>query len=189
MSTVLGLSEDPFDSLLNLEDDFYNEGYDRGVTDGSRAGYLEGRRFGVEKGFEKFVSAARIHGRATVWAARLPPSSGEPSAFGTNSALVRLPNNPRLVKHIQTLRALVDPSTLSIENNEDAVSEMDDRLNRAKAKVKVIEKIIGEEGINSGQSRQTSHSSTIQIVQAGTTPERREKSENIEDVDMQHIRA
>lgn len=189
MSTVLGWSEDPFDSLLNLEDDFYNEGYDRGVTDGSRAGYLEGRRFGIEKGFEKFLSAARIHGRATVWAARLPSSSGELSVSGTNFALARLPNNPRLVKHIHTLLALVDPSTLSIENNEDAVSEMDERLNRALAKVKVIEKIIGEGGTEKDQSHQTSHSSTTQIVQAGTPLERREKSENIEDVDMQLIRA
>ena len=67
---------DPFDSLLHLESQFFSEGYNLGLTDGHRAGQLEGRAFGLENGFEKFVAMGRMHGRARVWGGRLPPPLG-----------------------------------------------------------------------------------------------------------------
>jgi hypothetical protein len=48
-------NSDPFDSVLNLEDDLYTSAYALGAADGSRAGRVEGRIFGLEKGFEKFA--------------------------------------------------------------------------------------------------------------------------------------
>ncbi|MCJ1361557.1 hypothetical protein MMC16_000657 [Acarospora aff. strigata] len=66
------MEEDPFDSVLNLEDQFYDDGYQLGVADGSRAGRIEGRVFGLEKGFEKYLAMGILHGRAAVWAGRLP---------------------------------------------------------------------------------------------------------------------
>lgn len=180
---------DLFDSLLNLEETFYQEGYADGVADGERAGLVEGRIFGLEKGFEKYVRMGRLHGKAVVWAGRLPPrpenetrpsdddrihstkipgtteiqegdgetspplaSSEEgqlPPAAIKASALKPLPflsDNPRLEKHIRTLYALVEPSSLSTTNSEEAVADFDDRLKRAEGKVKIIEKLIGELG-------------------------------------------
>ena len=183
---------DLFDSLLNLEETFYSEGYAAGVVDGERAGLVEGRIFGLEKGFEKYVRMGRLHGKATVWAGRLPsrpqnearpqpspddriqfnkilgktevqegppPSSvaasteveeeQPPSAAISTSAQKSLPllsANPRLEKHIRTLYALVEPSSLSTTNTEDAVADFDDRLKRAEGKVKIIERLIGEFG-------------------------------------------
>lgn len=70
---------DPFDfssSLLNLEEDFYQQGYAQGVSDGVKAGRTEGRQLGLEKGFQKFVQSGRLHGRAIVWANRLPSKQG-----------------------------------------------------------------------------------------------------------------
>lgn len=67
----LDMEDDPFDSLLNLEEKFYDDGYQLGVADGSRAGRIEGRAFGLEKGFEKFLPMGILHGRSTVWAGRL----------------------------------------------------------------------------------------------------------------------
>ena len=63
---------DPFDSLLSLEDKFYKEGYDLGVSDGTHAGLIEGRLFGLERGFEKYVSMGNLYGRAVIWTGRLP---------------------------------------------------------------------------------------------------------------------
>ncbi|KAF2002626.1 hypothetical protein P154DRAFT_520750 [Amniculicola lignicola CBS 123094] len=57
-----------------------------------------------------------------------------------------LPPNPRLQKHISTLHALSDPPTFSTSNTEDSVADFDDRFKRAGAKVKVIERIVGETG-------------------------------------------
>jgi hypothetical protein len=82
-----------FDSLLNLEEQYYAEGYEQGVADGSRAGRIEGRIFGLEKGFEKFVAMGRLHGKATVWSEMVKrsqeqnrkPKQTDPSSEGKGS--------------------------------------------------------------------------------------------------------
>ena len=163
---------DPFDDLLSLEDKFYKEGYDLGVSDGERAGRVEGRLFGLEKGFEKYAAMGKLHGRAMIWAGRLPdinsqadvesksgdkesagisieaPSApggqDEPNSKGASRKVHILPKNPRLEGHIRTLYALTEPGSLSTENSEDYVSDFDDRLKRAEGKIKIIEKLTGE---------------------------------------------
>ena len=65
------MEEDPLDSLLGLEDQYYHEGYDLGVKDGTKAGLIEGRVFGLEKGFEKYAAMGALHGRSAVWAGRM----------------------------------------------------------------------------------------------------------------------
>ncbi|KAI9829755.1 MAG: hypothetical protein M1819_005992 [Sarea resinae] len=194
------MDEDPFDSLLGLEDKFYDEGYQLGVADGQRAGHLEGRVFGIEKGFEKYTSMGRLHGRSAVWAGRLQlakqsrltedatgrenlaaprlqkSENGAPSrAREEKTALSRLPNNPRLEKHIQTLSALVEPASLSTQNTEDSVSDFDDRFKRAGAKVKVIEKLIGE-----------APHEPDRLDQGGAAVD--DQGGNIEDVNVLHAR-
>ena len=179
------MAEDLFDSLLKLEDKFYDEGHSLGVEDGRRAGLIEGRIFGLEKGFEKYAAMGMLHGRSVVWAGRLPASSqdhqggrplchkncneekpdqilglcssdgaqdGQDKAAGshvwdqkTPDDLPSIPDNSRLEKHIRTLYALVEPSSLSVANSEASVSEFDDRFKRAEGKTRIIKKLIGEE--------------------------------------------
>lgn len=170
------MEDDIFDSLLNLEDEFYDEGYQLGVADGSRAGHIEGRVFGLEKGFEKYVTMGKLQGRSVVWSGRLPrarqqreaivrenadPSDSDKnkqtlqeeedqksSSIDATSAirLPTLPDNPRLEKHVRTLYALVEAASLSTRNTEEAVSDFDDRQKRATAKAKIIERLVGEAG-------------------------------------------
>ena len=181
---VPNMEQDPFDGLLELEEKFYNEGHSLGVEEGRRAGFIEGRFFGLEKGFEKYAAMGRLHGRSVLWAGRLPPltekrqpgnlsreeasdverkdqtlmpskvdfiqdSTEEATVEGVQtqdapSILSLLPENPRLEKHIRTLYALVEPSSLATTNSEDSVSDFDDRFRRAEGKVRIIEKLIGE---------------------------------------------
>jgi hypothetical protein len=154
------MDQDLFDDLLNLEDTYYQDGYRLGVEDGSRAGRIEGRTFGLEKGFEKFFEMGKLHGKSQIWNARLPVSTStssnktaelkaqaEMGEEGVQSNVIKmLPDNARLAKHIRTLFALTELESLSTENNEDAVSDFDDRFKRAVAKAKVIENIVGERG-------------------------------------------
>lgn len=63
-----------FDSLFSLEETFYKEGYELGLADGKRAGLIEGRLTGLERGFEKFGQMGRLHGKCAVWAGLLPNS-------------------------------------------------------------------------------------------------------------------
>ncbi len=202
------MDPDPFDELLGLEEQFYQEGYQLGVADREKAGRIEGRAFGLEKGFEKYVEAGRLHGRSLIWAARLPglqsggQSNGSESAnssgleakssMGTvehepnsNLRLGNLPDNPRLEKHVKVLYALTEPVSLSTENTDDAVSDFDDRLKRAQGKIKIIERLTGEDFISanggeravtgSGSQQSTSNSAEgniedVSVLKAKTVP-------------------
>lgn len=152
-------TNDPFDDLLNLEEEFYSEGYEQGMADGDRAGRIEGRAFGIEKGFEKFIEAGRLHGKSIVWANRLPQARQQPPAAGAATSAASsspleedqqtLPalssGGARLEKNIVTLHALVEPDTLSTDNTDDAVNDFDDRVKRAQGKARVIERHVGED--------------------------------------------
>lgn len=137
-------SNDPFDDVLHLEDRFYSEGYEQGVADGDRAGRVEGRSFGIEKGFEKFVEAGRLYGRSVVWANRLQQS--QPAEGGKSPLPGLRGGGARLEKNVVTLHALVEPDTMSTENSDEAVNDFDDRVKRAQGKARVIERQVGEEG-------------------------------------------
>lgn len=167
-NTMHGAKGDPFEGLLELENTFYHEGYEVGVADGKRAGLVEGRVFGLEKGFEKYASMGRLNGKAVIWAGRLPPAHARdqvcddskeqrehresrqnppPSPAEEDSHAIVVPalaDSLRLQKHIRTLYALVELGSLSTANTEEAVSDFDDRLKRAAGKMKIIEKFTGE---------------------------------------------
>ena len=169
--------DDPFDSILALEDEFYKEGFDLGASDGTRAGLIEGRFFGLERGFNKYTSMGKLHGRAVIWTWRYPfpgdtlvPDGQDRGAADTRrtkksltvqesnrgsvqpefeklkggTKVTELPTNMRLGKHIRTLHALTELESLSTANDEDSVSEFNDRLNRAEGKIKIIEKMTSE---------------------------------------------
>jgi hypothetical protein len=184
------VESDPFDEMLSLEEKFYDEGHQLGMADGSTSGRIEGRRFGLEKGFEKYLEMGRLHGRSLIWKGRLPPGRPNPSGScytpkvapigefpapisasdqkcpcETASKLAPLPSNSRLEQHLRVLHAVTEPASLSTENTEDSVSDFDDRFKRAQGKIKIIERIVGE-----GTERSTT----------GST----ESSGNIEDVDI-----
>jgi len=176
------MASDPFESLFGLEQRYYSEGYELGQADGSRAGRIEGRIFGYEKGFEKFAAMGILHGRAIIWASRIRPThhsraehdggvrldlhSNATANQGESSTqshtLPTLPENSRLEKHVQVLYALAEPASLSTQNSEDAVSDFDDRFKRAQAKAKVIEKIIGEPSIETPTTDSGSNAHAVQ---------------------------
>ena len=146
---------DVFADVLNLEDQYYQEGYDLGVADGSKSGRIEGRLFGLQKGFEKFLEMGKLSGRAAVWEARLPFSNTIPTS-SPESRVPELSANERLRKHVERLAALSDPNDLSTKNNEDDVSEFDDRLKDAKAKATLISRIVGEDDVVSAKTEEGS---------------------------------
>jgi mRNA export factor len=176
------MDPDLLDSLLELEEKFYQEGYDLGLSDGARAGYTEGSVFAVEQGFEKLLELGRLYGKALVWNQRLLDSSessagttqqAETSGLRINPAenlsrpssdevpispvlsqrMPGLPEGSRLAKNIQTLLGLLDPATLSLENTEDAVSDIEERLKGASLKAKLIQRALGEPEHISADSR------------------------------------
>jgi len=146
------LRADPFQDLFSLEDKYFREGHALGVADGARSGRVEGRIFGLERGFDKFAAMGRLAGQAAVWEARLSkrPQAENKNASESQSGEVHvpsIPSNARLQKHVQTLSALTEADSLSTQNTEDAVSDFDDRFKRAEGKTKVIQSILGESSV------------------------------------------
>ncbi|KAK6498037.1 hypothetical protein TWF506_004281 [Arthrobotrys conoides] len=135
---------DLLDAVLNLEEDYYNLGHAEGSLAGATAGRLEGRAFGIEKGFEKYLALGIIKGRTKVWQSRTSPSlpsvsSSSSSSFDTQKIII---TNPRHLKHLELLQTL--STTPPIRNEEDDVEEVDDRIRRGKAKVKILENTLRE---------------------------------------------
>ncbi|KAA8652233.1 hypothetical protein EYZ11_002301 [Aspergillus tanneri] len=151
------------ESILDLEEDFYQEGYNLGASDGAKTGYIEGSVFAVEKGFEKFLELGRLYGKALVWAQRLADlnledkdgdssitpqlvSGGEQISLKPSicNEMSRFPPSLRLAKNIDTLLELVDPASLPMHNTEEAVTDVDERLKGAMIKAKLIQRALGE---------------------------------------------
>ncbi|KAK5116735.1 hypothetical protein LTR62_007409 [Meristemomyces frigidus] len=141
---------DPFDTLLSLEEDYYTEGHALGLNDGIRSGRIEGRLFGLEKGFDKFIQMGQLAGRAAVWKGRLPDQSTCKAVNPTvpeAHCVIQLPSlsgSERLRRHIARLDELTEAASLETKNSEEAVNECDERLAGAKAKFLLISRIAGE---------------------------------------------
>ncbi|KAK6387555.1 uncharacterized protein PV06_04837 [Exophiala oligosperma] len=169
------MASDPFDELLELENDYYKEGYDAGVADSRYVGMIEGKVFGIEKGYEKAIELGKLHGRALVWQSRFlqqpsgadstPPISQQESMEAPRSgaaqkldesvtALPRLSNTTRLRRHVDGLQYVTDGTTVARDNSDEAVTEFDDRVTKASAKAKVIANIVGE-SLNPATSTKT----------------------------------
>lgn len=164
------MASDPFEDVLNLEDQYYDQGYNQGYEDGFRAGKIEGRSVGLKTGYEKFLEAGRLQAKAIVWANRLPnlrkvPAGQDESRLGAEKSESQLPalsSNVRLDKNVTSLHALVEPGTLSTENNDEAVNDFDDRVKRAQGKLKIVERMIGED-VEKASPKDTSTSARNEI--------------------------
>ncbi|KAL4987544.1 hypothetical protein BDW68DRAFT_187884 [Aspergillus falconensis] len=151
------------ESLLDLEEDFYREGFNLGAADGAEAGYTEGSVFAVEKGFEKFIELGKLYGKALVWAQRLADMKENTHETPRNSesitelseegsslrpsvckGMTHFPHSSRLAKNLDTLLELVDPASLPMQNTEEAVTDVDERLKGAIIKSKLIHRAFGE---------------------------------------------
>ncbi|PWW77534.1 DUF1715-domain-containing protein [Tuber magnatum] len=136
---------DIFDSLLSLEEDYYQEGYAHGLADGEKAGRLEGRVFGLEKGFEKFLELGRLQGRCSVWKARIKPpdtpattSATAPHGTANNFQIT----NPRAQRQIESLALLLTHPPF--KNDEQSVQEVEETLKRVKGKGKIVVNMLNE---------------------------------------------
>src|ERR1700712_5653354 len=114
---------DPFEDVLNLEEEFYSTGYTQGLSDGIAAGRIEGRTFGLEKGFEKYVEMGRLHGKSIVWANRIPSFQKsrvsstlnlmEKGEASHDPRLPALAKNERLAKHVKVFHVFAEAESLS----------------------------------------------------------------------------
>lgn len=117
--------------------------------DGEQAGRIEGRVFGLEKGFEKFLELGRLQGRCSVWKARIPSSIASPTAGPAKSVQI---TSPRVQKQVESLAILL--TNPPFKNDEESVEEVEETLKRGRNKAKVLLNMLGEkEGANATKSK------------------------------------
>lgn len=141
-----------FDSLLDLETYHYDLGHAAGLRDGLAVGGAEARLFGLEQAFARFATMGALAARCRIWTARC-----KSAGLDDNDHKDAMPNTAvsttwpslcapaRLAQHLTTLHALTDLRTLGATNEDADVGDFDERLRRAQAKVKIIQRPLGEE--------------------------------------------
>ena len=60
------------------------------------------------------------------------------------SNLSPLPNNRRPTKHIDFLISVTDPASVPKDNSDESVSEVDERITKIKARMKMMSNWVGE---------------------------------------------
>lgn len=123
-------SNDIFEDLLNLETNFYDEGYREGMADGKKAGLREGAEFGIQTGYQRYIALGVLRGRVQVWRAK----------FFNESAPSDHANVERIKKNIKGLEAML--KDIPITNSDEDVAQLEALLRKAKSKAKVTSSLI-----------------------------------------------
>lgn len=152
------------DSLLDLESTYEAQGHADGLRDGRAQAHTSAKLFGLEKGWEKYLPMAQLRWRAERYAEMYgvpidpaialstPGSSSSPSSADSKPVAMQSDDTrqqqhaSRLQKHITTLLALTSANTLTYLNTDEAIGDFEERLKRAQAKCKVLERMLGGDG-------------------------------------------
>lgn len=105
-----------FDELLNLEEDFYREGYEEGRKENSSRNFLEGKQYGLQIGYQRFHLLGII--------------------YGICQTLSRKCNDPPLEKTIGIVNQMIQD--LNMDNKEETVQIYENRMFKIRNKFRLI---------------------------------------------------
>lgn len=108
------------DSLLYLEEDFYKEGYKEGQEKGAWELYREGKQYGYQTGFQRFLIVGYIRALVERWKNECPQNE----------------ENKNIRKHLDNLEGTIN-SILKF-NNEKDVREFEKKLSKSKNKIRMV---------------------------------------------------
>ncbi|CAI4049400.1 hypothetical protein SKDZ_14G0690 [Saccharomyces kudriavzevii ZP591] len=106
-----------FDNLLNLEEQYYQEGFREGQNENITQNFLEGKQYGLQVGFQRFILLGQMEGLCNVI-----------ESYGLQ--------NPVLVKNIQTIRTLM--KDVKMNNDDESVVEYEKILVKLKNKFRTV---------------------------------------------------
>lgn len=109
------------DDVLNLEEDYYKEGYKEGREHSTKQQYIEGMEYGYQTGFQRFLVVGYIQGLVEYWELHL-------DSYG--------PSNKALAAHLSQLTELV--ATIPTTNGDDEVEVYEKQLSKARNKLRVV---------------------------------------------------
>jgi hypothetical protein len=117
------------DKILNLEEEYYRQGYEEGQDFSTKQQYNEGKEYGYQTGFQRFLIIGYIEGLVKYWQTNI-----EKYEKGIE--------NKSLRNHISQLSELVqNPPTT---NGMEEVKEFEKRITKGRNKLRVIANICKE---------------------------------------------
>lgn len=102
------------DEILNLEQEQYQIGYQEGVEQSAKEQYLEGKQFGYQTGFQRFLIVGYIRGLVEDWESHI-------SEYGSIESTLR--------NHLKQLKNCLDG--LLMINDEDSVAQFEIQLKKS----------------------------------------------------------
>ena len=126
------------DEVLNLEQQQYQIGYQEGVEQSAKEQYLEGKQFGYQTGFQRFLIVGYIHGLIEEWESQ--SYMGRYSGDGGDGDGAEKKKLEVMQGHLQQLKSYVDISNdgLLLNNDEKSVARFEVQLKKARNKLRVI---------------------------------------------------
>ncbi|WBF15232.1 hypothetical protein N7582_004726 [Saccharomyces uvarum] len=106
-----------FDGLLTLEEQYYQDGYREGQNENLKQNFLEGKQFGLQVGFQRFIILGQMKGLCDVL-----------DSYNFQ--------NPMLEKNIHTVRTLING--LKMNNDDENVVGFEKTLVKLKNKFRTI---------------------------------------------------
>ncbi|CCE62104.1 hypothetical protein TPHA_0B04350 [Tetrapisispora phaffii CBS 4417] len=108
---------DEFDEVLKLEERFYKEGFEEGRRENLQHNYIEGKQFGLQVGFQRFILIGQMLGICNVLTAR----------YSTNAALM---------KSVESVRKLIE--SIKFDNDAENVENYEVTVVKLKNKFRII---------------------------------------------------
>lgn len=105
------------DELLNLEEIFYKEGYEEGLSVKAGSNFMEGKQYGLQVGFQRFLLLGEIEGYLNI----VETWKVEGIAFTRN---------------LETLRSLL--KGIRLDNSDATVADFDSRFLKIKNKFRTL---------------------------------------------------
>lgn len=105
------------DGLLDLEEEFYNAGFEEGSAENVKHNYMEGKQYGLQVGFQRYLLLGQIEGLLDV----LEVLDGDKKIFA---------------RKIETIRNLL--SGLKMNNEAASVADYENRVVKIKNKFRTI---------------------------------------------------
>lgn len=134
-----------FDSLLNLEESFYQESYDEAFQTGHNHSFRDGKLLGIQTGFQRFILVAALKKASEL-------------LIGANEKNVN--DDPKLEKHLSSLNntlALINEfyknedgtlsDTINITNTPKDVALYEKNIKTIRSKTKILFSQIGEKSL------------------------------------------
>ena len=118
------MEEFDLDDVLHLEDTFYKDGFKEGREKSTRDQYIEGKEYGYQTGYQRFLIVGYMKGLVQVWRSQIDQYPGLVPAM------------------LDQLERLLD---VPITNGDKEVAVYEQNLTKARNKLRVIAAVIKEQ--------------------------------------------